>query len=227
VVPLGARILDLGCGDGYLAARLIARGHPPTSILGLDVSAPAVAVARACAPTARWLVARAQALPLATGSVDVVASHLAWTLFPDLDTIADEVARVLAPAGRFVAVVGGGPSGDDAFAGLLALAQPWLHAAAPIPRLGDRRARTDAGLHALLSRARGFAAVEITDTTVDLSGSPEAVWSSLAPSYELATLDDRARADLAAAFLAAAPRWRRADGAIAATMYVRRVVATR
>ncbi|MBK9031898.1 MAG: class I SAM-dependent methyltransferase [Myxococcales bacterium] len=226
-VPPGARAIDLGCGDGYLLARLIARGHAPGALLGLDVSADELGLARARLPAVALVHARAQALPLAAGAWDAVVSHLAWTLMPDLAAIVAELARVLTPGGRFVALVGGGPKGDDAFAGLLELARPFAAAAPPTPRLGDRRARTDPGLAELFAPATGFAPPRVDDLAIDLSGTAAAVWDALAPSYELATLTPAARAELAAAFVAAAPRWRRPDGAIAATMYARLVTAIR
>ncbi|HVV87685.1 MAG TPA: hypothetical protein VHE35_31805, partial [Kofleriaceae bacterium] len=127
------------------------------------------------------------------------------------------------------AVLGGGPRGDDAFAGFLDVARPWLTIAAaraPMPRLGERAARTDAGLTALLAPA-GFAAPTITDVAIELSGAPDEVFARLEPAYELAALTDGERADLRAAFVAAAPRWRRPDGAIACTMATRLAVALR
>lgn len=223
-VRVGGRVLDLGCGDGYLIERLIGVGHRPAALVGLDVSADELGAARVRCPDVAWLWGRAQAVPLADGACAAVVSHLAFTLMPDLDVIVGEVARVLAPGGVFAAIVGGGPRGDNAFAGLLDLATPYARAAPPTPRLGDRRARTDEGLAALFA---GFASLAIDDHAVDLSGTADAVWDALAPSYQLATLTTAARAALHADFLAAAPRWQRPDGAIAATMYVRLVVATR
>lgn len=224
-VPVEGVVVDLGCGDGYLIARMIARGHRAARLIGIDVSAEELRHARVRVPDVGWLHARAQALPLAAASCAAVVSHLAWTMMPEVDAIAGELARVLAPGGRFVALVGGGPRGEDAFAGLLDLARPFAAAAPPTPRLGDPRARTDAGLAALLGPARGFALRPIEDVTIDLSGTAEEVWASLAPSYELAHVAPDARARLHDAFVAAAPRWRRADGAIGATMYARLVTA--
>ncbi len=226
-LPVGGRVLDLGCGDGFLVDRLHARGHRAADLLGLDLSADELARARARLPTAGWLQARAQAIPLATASCAAIASHLAWTLMPDLDAIADELARVLAPGGVFVTLVGGGPRGDDAFAGLLDLAAPLARAAPATPRLGDPRARRDDGLAGLLGPARGFELAAIADVTLDLAGTADEVWASLVPCYELATVGAAALATLHAAFVAAAPRWRRADGLVGATMYARLVTATR
>lgn len=224
----GERVLDLGAGDGHLLARLVARGHDPAHLLAVDLSLGELRAAAVGVPGALLLQARAQALPLASSSVDLVLSHLAFTLMAEPVAVVAEVTRVLRPGGRFAAIVGGGPRGDDAFAGVLDLAHPALTAAAakaPSPRLGDRRARTDAGLAELFAPATGFSPPTITDLPIDLSGSPDDVWTRLAPAYELATLPAATLATLHAAFLAATPRWRRPDGTIACTMATRLVVA--
>ncbi|MEZ4402272.1 MAG: class I SAM-dependent methyltransferase [Kofleriaceae bacterium] len=226
-VAPGGRVLDLGCGDGFLLAGLQARGHLASDLLGLDVSADELAAARRRLPRVALMHARAQAIPLAPASLAAVVSHFAFTLMPDLADVVAELARVLAPGGRFVTMVGGGPRGDDAFAGLLELAAPYAAAAPPTPRLGEPRGRTDRGLATLVAPATGFASLVIDDVVVDLAGTADEVWASLAPSYHLATLSAAAEAALHAEFLAAAPRWRRADGAIAATMYARLVTAVR
>jgi SAM-dependent methyltransferase len=223
-IPIGGRVVDLGCGDGFLLARLMARGHRAAELIGVDLSADELRAARVRAPEVAWLQARAQALPLAAASCAAVISHLAFTLMPELDAIAHELARVLTAGGRFVTLVGGGPRGDDAFAGFLDLARPYARTAPPVPRLGDRRARTDDGLAAVLA---GFASLSIDDVMIDLSGTADEVWSSLSTGYELATLASDARAALHAVFLAHATRWQRADGAVAATMYGRLVTAIR
>ncbi len=46
-VPRGARVLDLGCGTGYVSGRLLARGYDVT---GIDVSESGVALARQALP---------------------------------------------------------------------------------------------------------------------------------------------------------------------------------
>ena len=232
------RVLDLGAGDGYLLDVVRARrgdgreglASDAQRLVAVDLSLGELRAAGARSPGLPRVLARAQRLPFAASTFDIVLSHLAFTLMADPDAIAAELARVLGPGGRFAAIVGGGPRGDDAFAGFLDLARPYFTSAAtitPTPRLGDRRARTDDGLAALFAPATGFTLPTITDLPIDLSGSPDEVWSRLEPAYELAALPPDARADLHAAFLAAAPRWRRADGLIGCTMATRLVIATR
>ncbi len=97
----GERILDLGCGDGALTAKLAARG---CSVVGIDSSASMVAAA--CAGGLDCRVADAVALPF-RAEFDGVFSNAAlhWMLAPD--AVLAAVARALKPGGRFVGEFGG------------------------------------------------------------------------------------------------------------------------
>jgi SAM-dependent methyltransferase len=203
-----ARLADLGCGDGHLLTEL-RRGGFAGAMCGIDLSEAELALARARVPDAHFVLARAQELPIVAGAFDTVVSHLAFTLMADVDEVVRELARVLVPGGRFITVVGGGPRGDDAFAGFLALARPWM---TRIPRLGERRARSDAGLAALFGD--GWTALTVDDLPVDLSGSPDEVWETMAGIYELDGLEDER---LRRTFVTECDRWRR-DGVVACTM---------
>jgi SAM-dependent methyltransferase len=98
---LGERILDLGCGDGVLAAKLAAMG---CEVVGVDASEMQVAAARKLGVDAR--VVSGEALPFRE-QFDAVFSNAAlhWMLRPD-DVIAN-VWRALKSGGRFVAEMGG------------------------------------------------------------------------------------------------------------------------
>jgi len=97
----GERILDLGCGDGALTAKLAAVG---CDIVGVDSSAQQIAAARALGLDAR--VVDCQKLEF-DSEFDAVFSNAAlhWMKRPD-DVIAG-VWRALKPGGRFVAEFGG------------------------------------------------------------------------------------------------------------------------
>jgi SAM-dependent methyltransferase len=97
------RCLDLGCGTGIALPLLSRLGW---SIVGVDISADQLAVARARADEigAELLEADASGLPFADASFDAVASILTHTDFEDAAAAFAEVARVLRPGGRFVYV---------------------------------------------------------------------------------------------------------------------------
>lgn len=189
-VPPG-RVLDLACGDGPLLARLGVRA------IGLDVSREElVRIAdrgsgAASRGDTRVVQGRAQALPFATAVFDACTCHLAMMLFDDVAQVVAELARVLRPGAPLLAVLGGGPTadGDDAFHRFLAILA--RHAPAP-PRLGDPRARSEAGWRALFAgwEVRAFERWEL-----DLGGTFDEVWRFLGASYEVPAADAAAVRD--------------------------------
>lgn len=193
-----AVVVDLGCGCGYLLQRLRERGFRPSQLIGVDMSADELSLARSRPALAGvdLRLERAQWLSLADRSVDVVLSHLAFMLMSDMERVVDEIARVLAPGGRFATVVGGGPRarGGDTFELFLELLGQ-LHR--DLPRLGDRRARSEEGLRELFNPRTGFAAeVEMVDIPVAIDGSIDQVWDRLATVYDLFVVGEPERAAL-------------------------------
>ncbi|MBX3159980.1 MAG: class I SAM-dependent methyltransferase [Deltaproteobacteria bacterium] len=190
-VSARSRILDLGCGDGHLGTLLARDG-----VIGVDVSRGEATLARARG--VRVVQARASELPFAAGAFDAAVSHLAFLLFDDVEAVVAELARVLVPGGTFAATLGGGPvageeEDDDAFHAFLALLARLAPPASP--RLGDPRARSDAGWRELFA---GWRELAFARHVVELADF-DAAWSFLGASYELAATDaDAIRHDLAA-----------------------------
>ncbi|WP_422365948.1 class I SAM-dependent methyltransferase [Pelagibius sp.] len=97
----GERVLDLGCGEGALTAKLVDAG---AEVVGVDASPDQIAAARARGLDARVMSGEALTFD---GDFDAVLSNAAlhWMLKPD--AVLQGVARALKPGGRFVAEMGG------------------------------------------------------------------------------------------------------------------------
>lgn len=95
----GDRVVEVGCGDGHVAAYLANRG---LRVDGLDLSPAMVAVARNAYPTLTFASGNLLALPLADASVDAIVSFYSIVnLTPDDCAVAfAEFRRVLRPNGR-------------------------------------------------------------------------------------------------------------------------------
>ena len=101
----GDRVLDIGCGGGYLARLLAAAVAPGGRVTGLDTSAPAIGYARKrAAVNCSFVVGVAQDLPCPDRSFDVVASTLAAHHIPGAvrQDAFGEMYRVLRPGGALL-----------------------------------------------------------------------------------------------------------------------------
>ncbi|HSI36076.1 MAG: class I SAM-dependent methyltransferase [Phycisphaerae bacterium] len=99
----GATVVDVACGSGYGSKMLADAGA--VSVLGMDVSAEAVAHAAAQypAPNLTFQVGDAQDLKaVPSDSVDLVVSFETIEHLPDVDRYLDEMRRILKPGGQYV-----------------------------------------------------------------------------------------------------------------------------
>ena len=101
-----ARVLDLGCGAGVPATRLLAEKN--FEVLGLDVSAVQIERARQLVPGATFEQADMVTWQHAAESFDAVVSFYALIHVPleDQRHVFSKVRRWLRPRGYFLAIVG-------------------------------------------------------------------------------------------------------------------------
>jgi ubiquinone/menaquinone biosynthesis C-methylase UbiE len=223
-------VLDLGCGDGHLLELLVARGHDPDRTAGLDMSEAELALARKRRDLAgaRLLCERAQATTLPDAALDCVVSHLALMLMSDIESVVAELARILRPRGRLVAIVGAGAAESDAY-GLFRerFRLAYQRCGARSPAIGDHRTRDPAGLASLFHASAGFESIEVSTHVVRLDGTADRVWGTLAGMYQMMTMTEAAIAELRSSFLAAASPLADLAGRVPCTMRLLLAVARR
>lgn len=96
----GARVLDLGSGEGHVAAAVRACG---AETIGLDLDPGVLADSRRRHPGGASVAADAARLPLADVSVDAIFCFSVLQ-YADRDAALAEMRRVLRPGGRVVVV---------------------------------------------------------------------------------------------------------------------------
>jgi SAM-dependent methyltransferase len=211
--------LDVGAGTGALSGAILER-CAPRSLIAVDPSEGFLAKARANLPAGRaeLRVGDAQALPVDSGSRDVVVSGLVLNFVPDRERALAEMKRAARPGGRIAFYVWDYPCGGVEF-----MRAFWNAAIALDPAardLGEGRRFpfcTPEGLTELAARA-GLAPVEcdaIEAPTVfadfDDYWRPFTLGAGPAPGYCTALSED-ARERLRESLARSLPR--AADGSI-------------
>ncbi len=99
----GKSVLDLGCGGGFMSEALAQRG---AHVIGVDPSAPAIAIARkhaqASGLTIDYRVGAGEGMQVAGSSIDIVVCVDVLEHVETLDCVIDEIRRVLKPGGLFL-----------------------------------------------------------------------------------------------------------------------------
>ncbi len=117
------RLLDVGCGDGALAAEFARLGAVVT---GLDADPEMIAAARRRTEIEgtqlRLVEGRAESLPFSDATFDLVLAVTTLCFVRDAETVVMEMTRVLKPGGRLVI----GELGRRSFWAALRRIRGWL-----------------------------------------------------------------------------------------------------
>ncbi len=103
-VPAPRRVLDVGCGTGYLLRRLASRLPRASEFLGVDAAPKMIEVARSASSDDRLNLVQgtAERLPADEGAYDLVVSTTSFDHWTDQAAGIRECARALAPGGTLV-----------------------------------------------------------------------------------------------------------------------------
>lgn len=104
VLPLGARVLEIGCGNGA-TTRLIMEHVNPSQLVGIDPSYVFIDMARetfAAEPRVSFAVGDAAATGQADAVFDLVIAHTVYSHLLDPEGALAEARRVLRPNGQLV-----------------------------------------------------------------------------------------------------------------------------
>jgi 2-polyprenyl-6-hydroxyphenyl methylase / 3-demethylubiquinone-9 3-methyltransferase len=97
VIQKKSKIIDLGCGAGFLTNALAAAGHEVT---GVDLSRGSLEMARKNS-SVTYIEADATDVPLPSHTFDVVCAMDLLEHVPDPKKVVQEAARLLMPGGLF------------------------------------------------------------------------------------------------------------------------------
>jgi ubiquinone/menaquinone biosynthesis C-methylase UbiE len=96
------RALDVGCGEGRFCRMLKSR---KISVVGIDATNELISHARQRDPDGDYQIARAERLPFAAESFDLIISYLTLIDIPDFRAGLREMARVLKPGGTLLIAI--------------------------------------------------------------------------------------------------------------------------
>jgi SAM-dependent methyltransferase len=141
LIPLGADVLDLGCGAGIPMTATLAAGRTMT---GVDISATQIELARANVPAATFVHADLTTLELPADSFDGVVAFYSLTHVPRAEhaTLFGRIRSWLRPGGIFLASLGVEDSPDEIEADWLGVDMFFSHFSARV----NRRLVAEAGL---------------------------------------------------------------------------------
>lgn len=122
-VGKGDRVLEVGCGTGVLARKVIKRVGAAGGVVGLDFSESMLEVARGICPDVIFQQGNAMDLPFDNESFDTVIASFMLMFVSDPVKAASEMWRVLKPGGRLVITVWEALDQNPVYAGLVDIAR--------------------------------------------------------------------------------------------------------
>jgi SAM-dependent methyltransferase len=95
--PVSGPVIDVGCGEGRAARKLMKLGY---QVVGIEQSPTLAAAAATASPAFPVLRADAAAMPLPDQCTELVVACMSLLDFDDFESAVREIGRVLRPGGR-------------------------------------------------------------------------------------------------------------------------------
>jgi ubiquinone/menaquinone biosynthesis C-methylase UbiE len=117
----GMSVLDVACGTGVLSLVAADIVGPTGSVVGLDLNAGMLEVAKRKAAHIDWHEAPAEAIPFGNSKFDAVVSQFGLMFFQDKVLAIREMMRVLRPGGKLAIAVWDSLANVTGYAGITRL----------------------------------------------------------------------------------------------------------
>lgn len=174
----GARVLDIGCGTGR-ATRDAARDASPGSALGIDVSRPMLARARALAEAegirnVGFVQADAQGHGFRPDYFSLGISRFGTMFFSDPVAAFANIGRALRPGARFVQLVWQAADRQEWHVAVREALSGDHAPTVPAPVSGDPFTLADPHVVSDVLTAAGFTAVDVVDVREPVRYGPDA-----------------------------------------------------
>lgn len=163
----GERILDIGCGSGQISLELAGLVGSGGKVVGIDLSAPLLELARRRAAgldRLSFVRGDAQVFPFEAKSFDAAFSRFGVMFFDDPDAAFRNIGRALRPGGRLAFVCWRAWEENPIFSLPMLAAAPHLPPLAPAaePQAPGPFAFADEGRVRGILSASGYEGIEVT-----------------------------------------------------------------
>lgn len=189
----GKTILDIPCGSGPLIQRVSNEVGPGGYLIGVDFNGDEIK--KACESikqgNIQFLCEKAQNLPIASNTIDVIFCHLGLMLFNPIEPVIKEVSRVLKQGGFVVANLISSKNHSAVFKEYCKITHDYER---HIPKAqqfswGDSSVNTPEGLKVLFGIDQGFSDnIEKAHYTVGHRDTPETMLKLLRTFFQISYL---------------------------------------